>query len=79
MSAIKTNKLCKYYKEVKAVNEVDLEIKEGELFALLGINGAGKTTLIKMLTGLIMPTSGDISIFNMKYGSDTKKIKEILF
>ena len=78
MSAIKTNNLCKYYKEVKAVNNVNLEIKEGELFALLGINGAGKTTLIKMLTGLILPTSGEINILDMKYPTDTKNIKEIL-
>ena len=78
MIAIKTNNLCKYYKEVKAVDGVSIEIKEGGLFALLGVNGAGKTTLIKMLTGLIMPTSGDISILDMKYSDNLKEIKEIL-
>ena len=59
MAAIKTNKLRKEYKDVVAVEGLDLEIEEGELFALLGVNGAGKTTTIKMLTGLTKPTSGD--------------------
>ena len=78
MNAIKTINLCKDYKDVKAVNNVNLEIKEGELFGLLGVNGAGKTTLIKMLSGLIIPTSGEIEIFKMKYPKDTLNIKEIL-
>ena len=78
MDAIKVSNLCKEYKDVKAVNNLNLEIKEGELFGLLGVNGAGKTTLIKMLTDIIKPTSGDIQIFNMKYPSDTLKIKELL-
>ena len=78
MNAIKTTDLCKYYKDVKAVNKVNLEIKEGELFGLLGVNGAGKTTLIKMLSGLIKSTSGEIDIFKMKYPEDTIDIKKIL-
>lgn len=78
MDAIKIKDLCKNYKEVQAVNNINLEIREGELFGLLGINGAGKTTLIKMISGIIKPTSGDISIFNMNYLSDTNKIKELL-
>lgn len=78
MDAIKIKDLCKNYKEVQAVNNINLEIRKGELFGLLGINGAGKTTLIKMISGIIKPTSGDISIFNMNYLSDTNKIKELL-
>ena len=78
MNAIKTTNLCKEYKDVKAVNNLNIEIKEGELFGLLGVNGAGKTTLIKMLTGIIKPTCGEINIFDMKYPEDTMKIKEIL-
>ena len=78
MYSIETKKLTKKYKDKVAVNGIDLQIKEGELFALLGVNGAGKTTTIKMLSGLILPTSGDITIENMDMKKDTLKIKEIL-
>ena len=78
MIAIETKKLTKKYKDKLAVNNLDLKIKEGELFALLGVNGAGKTTTIKMLSGLIMPTSGDITIEGMDMKKDVFKIKEIL-
>ena len=62
MYSIETKKLTKKCKDKIAVNEIDLNIKQGELFALLGVNGAGKTTTIKMLSGLILPTSGEIII-----------------
>lgn len=57
--SIQTNALTKAYGAKRAVDELTLQIKEGELFALLGVNGAGKTTTIKMLSGLTLPTSGD--------------------
>lgn len=57
--AIETVALTKRYGEKTAVNALELRIKEGELFALLGVNGAGKTTTVKMLAGLSAPTSGD--------------------
>lgn len=78
MYSIETKKLTKKFKDKTAVNEIDLNIKEGELFALLGTNGAGKTTTIKMLSGLILPTSGSIKILNMDIKKDIFKIKEIL-
>ncbi len=78
MIAIKTKGLTKKYKDKIAVNGIDLNIKQGELFALLGVNGAGKTTTIKMLSGLIMPTSGEIIIEDMDMKKDVFKIKEIL-
>ena len=78
MIAIETKKLTKKFKDKVAVNGIDLKIKQGELFALLGVNGAGKTTTIKMLSGLILPTSGDIIIENMNMNKDIFKIKEIL-
>ena len=49
MNSIETKKLTKKFKDKTAVNGIDLNIKQGELFALLGTNGAGKTTTIKML------------------------------
>lgn len=78
MYSIKTCKLTKKYKDKVAVNEIDLLIKKGELFSLLGVNGAGKTTTIKMLSGLILPTSGDISINDMDMKKDMYQIKQIL-
>ena len=58
MLAIKTTGLVKRYKKITAVDELDLEIRQGELFSLLGVNGAGKTTTIKMLSCLTKPTGG---------------------
>ena len=78
MYSIEIKDLTKKYKEKTAVNNMSLQIKEGELFALLGVNGAGKTTTIKMLSGLILPTSGDITIEKMNMKKETLKIKEIL-
>ena len=62
---IKINNLTKKYKDKLAVDNLNLEIKTGELFSLLGTNGAGKTTTIKMLSTLILPTSGEVEINNL--------------
>ena len=78
MIAIKTNNLRKEYKDVVAVENLDLEIEEGELFSLLGVNGAGKTTTIKMLATLTKPTSGDAYIFDNSITKDSNKIKELI-
>lgn len=58
MNSIVTKDLTKKYKNFTAVDNLNLEIKKGELFGLLGVNGAGKTTTIKILTGLTQPFSG---------------------
>ncbi len=78
MYSIEVKNLTKKFKDKIAVNDLNLNIKQGELFALLGVNGAGKTTTIKMLSGLILPTSGNIKILNMEMKNDVFKIKEIL-
>ena len=78
MYAIETEKLTKIFKEKVAVNGIDLKIKKGELFALLGINGAGKTTTIKMLSTLILPTAGSIKINELDIVKDKQRIKEVL-
>ena len=59
MDAIRTEGLTKKYKDVVAVDHLDLVVKRGEILSLLGVNGAGKTTTVKMLSGLTCPTSGD--------------------
>lgn len=76
MFAIETNNLTKKFKEKTAVDKLNLKIKEGEIFALLGVNGAGKTTTIKMLTTLMLPTSGEIKILGMNTKKENQKIKE---
>jgi len=78
MQAIKINNLTKEYKDVVAVNNLNLEINEGELFSLLGVNGAGKTTTIKMLATLVKPTSGDALIYDYSINKDADKIKELI-
>jgi len=62
MSAIELKNLTKKYGSLTAVNNLNLEIENGEIFGFLGPNGAGKTTTIKLLTGLLKPTSGTAEI-----------------
>lgn len=62
MDAIQANNLTKKYHDLTAVDQLNLTIKKGELFSLLGLNGAGKTTTIKMLSCLTKPTQGDATV-----------------
>ena len=78
MMAIKTVGLSKKYKDVIAVNDLNLEIKKGELYSLLGINGAGKTTTIKMLSCLVRPTDGDAKLNGKSILSDSDGVKKII-
>ena len=73
--SIKIKNLRKEYKDVVAVNDINLDIKEGELFSLLGINGAGKKTLLKMLATLLEPTSGDAFIYDKSITKDSDLVK----
>ncbi|MDD4311188.1 MAG: ABC transporter A family member [Eubacteriales bacterium] len=68
--SIQANALSKKYGAKYAVDNLTLEIKQGELFALLGVNGAGKTTTIKMLSGLTLPTGGDALLLGDSIVSD---------
>ncbi|MBQ5328529.1 MAG: ATP-binding cassette domain-containing protein [Oscillospiraceae bacterium] len=78
MEAIKTIGLTKKYKDLIAVDNLNLEVGHGELFSLLGINGAGKTTTIKMLSCLIKSTSGDAFIEGNSIIKDGLKVKGII-
>lgn len=78
MVAISIKNLRKEYKDVVAVDDLSLDIEEGELFSLLGVNGAGKTTTIKMLSTLALPTSGDATIFGNSIINDSARIKDIV-
>ena len=78
MAAIKTIQLTKKYKDTVAVNSLDLEIGEGEIFALLGVNGAGKTTTVKMLATLTPPTSGDALIYGKSIVREPYEVKKMI-
>ncbi len=76
--AIRTEGLTKKYKDTVAVDSLELEIYEGELFSLLGVNGAGKTTTVKMLSCLTRPTEGDAVLLGKSIVNDTASVKSII-
>ncbi len=78
MDAIRIENLCKKYKDVTAVDNLTLTVREGELFSLLGVNGAGKTTTIKMLSCLTLPTSGDAFLLGKSILRDSASVKEVI-
>ena len=78
MDAIKATNLVKRYKDITAVNGLDLEIRQGELFALLGVNGAGKTSAIKMLTCLTKPTEGDALVGGYSIVKEPEQVKDCI-
>ena len=78
MYAIKTERLTKKYKDLIAVDSLNLSIAQGELFALLGVNGAGKTTTIKMLTCLTKPNSGNAFVNGNSIITDVAAVKSII-
>lgn len=78
MKIITINNICKSYKTKKALDNVCLDVEQGELFGLLGVNGAGKTTLIKILCGLTKKSSGSVTIAGLDLDNDVSKIKEIV-
>lgn len=76
MKAIQTERLSKRYKDILAVNRLDLTVEQGELFALLGVNGAGKTTAIKMLSCLTRPTGGEAWLDGKSILSQAAEVKQ---
>ena len=78
MQAIKTVGLVKRYKNLTAVDSLNLEIQHGELFSLLGVNGAGKTTAIKMLSCLTMPTAGEAEVGGYSVTKEPDQVKRLI-
>ena len=78
MQSIKTTDLVKQYKNLNAVDRLNLEIREGELFSLLGVNGAGKTTTIKMLSCLTKPGSGDAFVGGYSIVKEPEQVKRLI-
>ncbi|MQY59046.1 MAG: ATP-binding cassette domain-containing protein, partial [Clostridia bacterium] len=73
---IRTQNLLKKYNEFKAVDNLSLEVKEGEIYGFLGPNGAGKTTTILMLLGILKPTQGEVYLFGQNITKDFLSIKK---
>ena len=76
VNAIEVKKLTKKYGDFIAVDNLDFEVEEGKIFGFLGANGAGKSTTIKMLSGILQPTSGTALIGGFDINKETIKIKE---
>jgi ABC-2 type transport system ATP-binding protein len=77
-SAIRCRALTKRYKDVLAVDGLDLEVRSGECFGLLGPNGAGKTTTVEMLEGLVPPDGGDIEVLGLRWEHDERALRQRL-
>lgn len=78
MQEIKTTELVKGYRDITAVDKLNLDIEQGELFSLLGVNGAGKTTTIKMLTCLTKPSSGDAFVGGYSITKEPNQVKRLI-
>jgi ABC-2 type transport system ATP-binding protein len=74
-SVVRTEKLTKRFGDLTAVDGIDLDVHEGEVFGFLGPNGAGKTTTLRLLCALIAPTSGTAEIAGFRLGRDDPKIR----
>ena len=71
---IRTENLSKHYDDVHAVSDMSLSVRKGEIYGFLGLNGAGKTTTIRMLLGMIRPTSGEAFINDIKISGDNTEL-----
>ncbi|MEA3452236.1 MAG: ABC transporter ATP-binding protein [Bacteroidota bacterium] len=76
MAIIKAKNMVKKFGDFVANDNLNFEVKEGEIFGFLGANGAGKTTAIKILIGLLKPTSGEINVAGFNIYSQTEKVKK---
>lgn len=78
MRAIETKGLTKQYRDVTAVDRLELTVEQGELFSLLGVNGAGKTTTIRMLSCLTRPTAGDALLAGRSVTAEPNRVKAVI-
>src|SRR5215471_6184254 len=76
--AIEVIDLCKSFKDFRAVDHLTLSVKQGEIFGLLGPNGSGKTTTINMISGLSVPTSGEVRILGFDVRHNARQVHQIL-
>ncbi|WP_335992713.1 MULTISPECIES: ABC transporter ATP-binding protein [unclassified Pseudoalteromonas] len=74
-SVIHAKGLVKQFGDLKAIDNLDLDVEQGKIYGFLGPNGCGKTTAIRMLTGLLKPTSGDINVLGLSLPKDAEKLR----
>src|SRR5580698_1761661 len=77
-AALRVRQLRKTYKDVVAVNGLDLEVRPGECFGLLGPNGAGKTTTIEICEGLTAPASGEVEVLGLNWTANASALRQRL-
>src|SRR5258708_40038297 len=73
--AIQTQKLTRKFGDLTAVDGIDLQVTAGQFFGFLGPNGAGKSTTIKILTGLLAPTSGSMQLLGVDFAANPVEVK----
>lgn len=78
MNTLEISHIKKYYKDVKALDDVSFKVKQGQLFGLLGVNGAGKTTIVKLATGLIDYDEGSINVCGFDVKKQLDKVSPLL-
>ena len=78
MFILTTEHLTRRFKDLTAVDDLTISVEEGEIFGLLGPNGAGKSTAIKMITTLLPPTSGRVSVGGFDLAHDANKIRRLI-
>lgn len=72
---LKASKLCRNFGDLKAIQSLDIEVEKGRIYGFLGPNGSGKTTLIRMLTGLLKPSAGEIEVLGFKLPQEAEKLR----
>ncbi len=78
VTAIELRNISKYFKTFLAVDRLSLRVRQGEIFGLLGADGAGKTTLLKMMSGLGIPTSGEIDVVGCQVPRDIRQVRRLV-
>jgi ABC-2 type transport system ATP-binding protein len=72
---IRASKLCRNFADLKAIQDLDLMVERGRIYGFLGPNGCGKTTAIRMLTGLLKPSAGEVEVLGFKLPRDAEKLR----
>src|SRR5215831_2502760 len=78
VAAIELRALCKTFGQLRAVDRLTLTVEQGEIFGLLGPNGSGKTTTINLISGLSIPTSGEILVMGFEVRHNARQVHKIL-